>query len=68
MEPATCPCGSNWFDLEPFVTSDSRGLGALQVTPTGGILGYSGIFVCTACGDPLEMVEVFEPVKLRLVT
>lgn len=37
----SCPCGEAWFELEGLVV---RGV-------DGRITGYSGAFVCSACGS-----------------
>ena len=64
---AVCPCGHPWFELQAFVTSSERGLGACQVDASGAIHLVSGIWVCANCETPLEIEEEKVYPKLALV-
>lgn len=47
---ATCPCGSQWFNI---VRIDDRGRevnGSVVLDHKGGVTGYAGIPRCAECG------------------
>lgn len=49
-EYATCPCGEAWFELRN--TGDLAPHGAVCMSPTGSITGYTGQPHCLSCGQP----------------
>ncbi len=60
VESAACGnCGSVWFKLEPYASSDgSKGLGVVALDGSGNITSYSGLFECMECLQKLELPQV----------
>lgn len=46
----TCPCGSTWFELCSVGRDGQKIQGAVVLTATGNVSGYTGTPHCLECG------------------